>query len=403
MKILMTTTTFPRYQGDIIPQFVFGLARSLVEAGAKVTVIAPHDHKTQGHEIVDDVEIRRFHYWLPKRAQQLCYGAGIPTNIRRKKWVAMQLPTLELGFMQAILRYGADADVLNPHWTFAAVPTVLAGKLRRKAIVPHAYSAEYVPKILHPINRFVVKQSQAVISISRYTADMVESVVQPKAHHVIGLGVNQEKIAPPDFDVKTFRAKHQIADDELVLFSFGRLVERKGYSILIEAVAELIYEGQPIRLLLAGKGPLHDDLQAQIDNLDIAQQATLLGFVPDSELCHYLKGADMLIAPAIVDHTGDTEGLGMTPLEAMANGTPVIASGIGGLLDVVQDRENGLLVEAGNVEELKQAILELSQDDSLRQTLIDKGYALINNTFSWQSIAQRTLAIYDEACRKTQA
>jgi glycosyltransferase involved in cell wall biosynthesis len=396
MKICLLTTSFPRYEGDYVGIWLLGLAQALAAEGAQITVVAPHEFSTLGHETIQGVNIRRFSYWWPKRAHRLCYGAGIPTNIRMHKWAALQFPLLEAGFFAAALRYGRRADVLNPHWTFAALPTVIAAKLASKAVITTAYSAEYIPKLLHPINRLVTRHSQAVLSISQYTHQKVEEVQPPRRHYVIPFGVNPEKIAPPDFDIQRFRSEQGMSADEWLIFAVGRLVERKGYRFLIDAVAELVRGGKPARLLLAGRGPDADQLQAQIDAAGLANRAALLGFVSDETLKLFLRASDVLVMPSIADKTGDTEGLGVPLLEAMANGTPVIGSNIGGIVDIVRHGQTGLLVEPENAAAIAEAIEQLMSDSSLRRQLIAEGYELVNGAFSWQAIAQRTISVFEE-------
>ncbi len=394
MKICLLTTTFPRFRDDFMGQWLIGLSRALVEAGAQVTVVAPHHQDTKGYEVWDSVEIRRFHYWWPRRMHGLCYGAGIPTNVRRHRWLALQLPPLEAGFLLAALRYGRDADVLNAHWSFAGVPAVMASKLLGKPLVTTAYSAEYVPAALRPINRFIVRNSQAVFSISRYTYDQVEQVAQTPRHQVIAFGVNDEKIAPDDFDGARFRAEQGVAPHETLVFAVGRLVERKGYAVLIDAVARLVERGRPVKLLLAGKGPQAGELQERIDAQGLTGHARLLGFIPDAQLRYYLRAADVLAMPSIADKTGDTEGLGIPSLEGMANGTPVVASHIGGIVDIVTHEETGLLVEPGRADALADAIERLMDDPALRDRLIANGYALVGGPFSWRAIAQQALDLF---------
>lgn len=400
MRICMLATFFPRYEGDIIPQFLLGFSRALVEEGAAVTMLVPHDHTTVAYEIMGGVEVRRFPYWWPKSKQGLCYGAGIPTNIRRRNWLALQLPTLEAAFFAAAIRYGRKADIFNAHWTFSAYPTVFASKLLNKPLVTHAYSAEFVPKFLRPINRFIIRNSAAIISNSYFTHDIVELVAKPKKHFVIGSGVNPEKIAPAGFDDRAFRRGKGISDDEFLIFAVGRLVERKGYPILIEAVSSLIQQGKPVRLFIAGKGPQQKSLQAKIEGLSNTDRIALLGFVPDEELRYYFKAADVLVMPSIIDQSGDTEGLGIPLLEAMANSTPVIASKIGGILDIVKDKDNGLLIEPGNPQALAKAISQLQENPKLRNRLVDNGLTLINTDYSWPALAQRALIVYEELLRQ---
>lgn len=400
MKICMLATTFPRSIEDSSGQWIFWQGRSLVELGAEVTIIAPHDGNTRLHETVDGLEIHRFHYWWPPSAQKLCYGAGIPTNVRRNRWVAMQLPTLEAGFLAAALRYGRNADLYSAHWSFAAMSAIAAAKLTRKPAVTTAYSAEYIPKALRPINRFIIGNSSGMVSISNYTHRLVEQIGTPRQHLVIGIGVNPEKIAPADFDAHGFRASLGIRDDEMFVFAIGRLVERKGYSILIEAVHRLIEKGRKVRLLLGGRGPLHDELQAQIDAAGIGDRARLLGFIEDSELRKYMKSADVLVMPSIVDQTGDTEGLGVPALEAMANGTAVVASEIGGIVDIVQHGKTGLLVSPGDSQALATSIECLMDDASLQASLITNGYDLVSDFYTWGKISNRTLEFYEKILSK---
>lgn len=402
MHICMLATTFPRFTTDYAGQFVFGYARALVAEGAAVTVVVPHDGDSLPFEVVDGVTIRRFAYWFPKSAQGLCYGAGIPTNIRRRKWLALQLPFLEAGFVAAALRYGVQADIYNPHWTFAGLATVAASWLNRKPVVTTAYSAEYVPRALREPNKLIVHNSDAVISISQFTYDMVEQTIVPRQHHVIGYGVNPEKIASPDLDVDAFRIQQGIASNEIFVFAVGRLVERKGYHVLIEAIAQLVRQGIPVHLVLAGTGPQQQALQDQIAAESIQSAVTLLGFIPDSELKDYLRAADMLVMPSIADQSGDTEGLGIPSLEAMANGSPVIASDIGGIVDIVKHEETGILVPPDDAEAIAAAIMRLSQDKELHTQIVTGGYAMVNGDFSWGTIARRSIEVFESVMHTSQ-
>lgn len=399
MKILVPTTTFPRHPNDKIPQFLFGYTRALAAVGASVTVIAPHDVGVPTYEIMDGVEVRRVAYWLPKSAQKLCYGAGIPTNVRRRKWLALQFLPLEAVFLRAVLRYGRDADILNPHWTFASLPTAAAAHILKKPMVTHAYTAEYIPRVLRPFNRLINRRSCATISISAYAAKLVEGTGSPRRHEIIGFGVNPEKIAPPGFDRMAFRAEHGIQPDEMLIFAVGRLVERKGYPVLVDAVARLMRRGRRVRLLHSGTGPMYEEIQSQVAAHNLQDRARLLGFVPDEALRHYIKAADVLVMPSIRDQSKDTEGLGIPLLEAMANGTPAIGSAIGGILSIIDDGVNGLLFPPGDVDGLVDALERLEDDDALRTRIIEGGRQTVDTTYDWGVITQRLMAIFEDCLR----
>jgi glycosyltransferase involved in cell wall biosynthesis len=228
----------------------------------------------------------------------------------------------------------------------------------------------------------------------------VETVVHPQNHEVIGLGVNPEKVAPPDFDRQAFRTAQHIEPDETLVLAVGRLVKRKGFPVLIDAIAQLVKQGKKIKFFLAGKGPEEAAIHSQIAALGMDQSITLLGFVPDSELRLYLKASDMLVMPSIADESGDTEGLGIPLLEAMANETPVIGSAIGGILDIVDDEKTGLLCPPQDTEALATAINRLIEDSSLRNRIVRAGSELVHSQFSWQNIARQTLDIFSFAVYK---
>ena len=396
MKILVVATTFPRSANDTIPQFLLGYTEALVRAGAEVTVIAPHDYSFPEHEVINGVTVHRVVYWLPRSAQGLCYGAGIPTNVRRKAWLAMQFPTLELAFFRAAIKYGGAADILNPHWTFAGLPTTLASKLLRKPMVTHAYTAEFIPKTLRPFNHFILRNSSAVISISDYAAKKVEELHRPKRHKIIGYGVNREKIAPSVFDRMLFRHERNIDDDEFLVFAVGRLVERKGYRVLIQAVERLVERGRRVKMLHSGRGPLRDRLQKQIDDAGLSDKITLMGFIPDTELRYYLKAADVVVMPSVMDQSQDTEGLGIPLLEAMANDTPAIGSAIGGITSIIEDNTNGLLFPPGDVEALVESLERVYTNKTLRDRLVMGGRETVSTTYDWDQIAKRVLGIFEE-------
>ena len=399
MKICLLATTFPRYEGDVIPPFVLGLSRALVHEGAAVTVVAPHDAQTSATDRWNGVEIRRFHYWWPQRAHGLCYGSGIPSNVRRRPWVAAQLPTLVAAFTRAAIRHGRDADLFDAHWTFAALAAMGASRRTKKPFVTHAYSAELVPKVLRPLNRAIVARSASVICNSRFTEQIVRERTQARVTHVIASGVEPEKIAPRGLDTGAFRVEHGISKDALFVFAVGRHVRRKGFHVLIEAVGRLHRQGRAVQLWLGGDGPERAALEIQVRAAGISEVAALPGFMSDALLAQTMRAADVLAMPSIMDASGDTEGLGVPLLEAMANDTAVIGSNIGGIADIISHEENGLLVPPDDSEAIASALARLHDDPQLRMRLVVGGRARVEGPFSWPALARRTLMVFENALR----
>jgi colanic acid/amylovoran biosynthesis glycosyltransferase len=146
------------------------------------------------------------------------------------------------------------------------------------------------------------------------------------------------------------------------LLAVGRLVEKKGFVHLLEAMARL--ETQ-IRLVLIGDGPDRDRLVARIRQLGLADRITLAGRVSHHELPGRYRAADVVVVPSVVDRAGDRDGLPNVVLEAMACGRPVVASRVAAIPAAV-DENVGDLVEPGDPEGLAEAIAALAGDPARR-------------------------------------
>ena len=174
------------------------------------------------------------------------------------------------------------------------------------------------------------------------------------------------------------RMELQINDDELVIGYLGRLSTEKGVKFLIEAVADLIGAGFPVRLLIVGDGDERTNLEAQVAKSGVAQMVIFAGF--QSETQCWLSAFDLFVLPSL------TEGTPLALLEAMALGLPVVASNVGGVPNVVTDGQDGLLVEAGSVESIVKAIDCIIRDTVLYKKLSKEASKKIKSgyeVFSW--------------------
>jgi glycosyltransferase involved in cell wall biosynthesis len=162
---------------------------------------------------------------------------------------------------------------------------------------------------------------------------------------------------------------------------------RKNVPTLLRAFRWLLDHYHPaVKLVLAGeKGWLYEDVMQLLGELKLEEEVIFLGRVSSEELLWLYNAAEVLVAPSIY------EGFGLTPLEAMACGTPVVVSNVSAFPEVVGDA--GLLVDPHNVEELAIAIWRILDDPDLRASLVEKGLRRAA-TFSWDKAAQETLALY---------
>jgi glycosyltransferase involved in cell wall biosynthesis len=172
------------------------------------------------------------------------------------------------------------------------------------------------------------------------------------------------------------------------------LVERKGIRYLIDALPSIRKEFPKVQLVIIGDGPETNILMSQAKRLGVMDSTVFCRTVPDDDLPYFYAIADVFILPAIIDSKGDTEGLGVVMLEAMASGVPVIASRVGGIPEALNYGKAGILIEQKNPKQIKETVISLLNDDGLRTSLIKKGREWVISTFSWDNLAKQIIKIF---------
>jgi glycosyltransferase involved in cell wall biosynthesis len=176
----------------------------------------------------------------------------------------------------------------------------------------------------------------------------------------------------------------------------GRLVERKGVEVLVRALARLRHR-RDAELVIVGSGNTVDRVTRTAALEGVADHVRLLGFVSPERLAREYAACDIFVLPAVVDSRGDTEGLGVVLLEAMAHERPVIASRAGGILDIVTDGVTGWLVDPGDSEVLADRIFEVSSDPDEARRVAARAKMEASTRFSWDRILAETDVVYTAA------
>ncbi len=194
-------------------------------------------------------------------------------------------------------------------------------------------------------------------------------------------------------NVATLREKLKI-NGPVILF-VGRLIDWKGATYLIKAMPEILQHIQEAKAILVGSGPQKDDLVHLAGTLAVEGQVVFIDEVPQQELLDFYAVADIFVLPSIINEKGETEGLGVVLLEAMASGLPVIGSNVGGIPDIVKDKFNGLLVEQKKPKDLAEKIIKLAGSEKLRVQMGENGRRFVRENFDWDIIAKRFIHVYD--------
>jgi len=175
-------------------------------------------------------------------------------------------------------------------------------------------------------------------------------------------------------------------DGYKIIFA-GRLIECKGIPFLVKGFEQIINNNINAKLFLVGAGEEENKLKEYISELNLKQHVVFLGYKTNPQA--FIRKADLLVLPS------SEEGFGRVLLEAMDVGIPVIGTRIGGIPEIIEHGINGLLVDYGDIEALKNSIIKILKNNSLREKIIQGGYGTINSKFRVETYQEKLESIYD--------
>ncbi|MCC9601473.1 glycosyltransferase [Stieleria sp. JC731] len=240
--------------------------------------------------------------------------------------------------------------------------------------------------LYYAIDKWCLARYEQVICVSR---DLFEDCQK--------LGVESSRLTLIDnaialddyeFEMAQSEAKTRLgfAPETKLVIAVGRLSDEKGFDLLIDAVAQLIKDGENVALAIAGDGAFRNALQNQIDELGLSEVIKLLGFVADPRVVY--RAGDVYVLSSY------REGLPNVVLEAMAMKVPVISTRIAGMPDLISDGNNGMLIETGSADAIGQALRQLAQSPNQRDSLANASRRTVEERFSFQSRMESIAKIY---------
>ena len=254
------------------------------------------------------------------------------------------------------------------------------GVIRRISMCFH--NKYLVDKILSYAD-VIISPSRCYIGGSSFLRKYKDKIV------VIPNGINIR-----EFDIsyskEECRKKLELPLDKKILLFFGYLSPYKGPDVLVKAMPRIVKVVTDTELIFAGKGVMKEELEDISVKLGVEKSVKFAGFVEDDLKQFYYKAADVFVLPSMLS----TECFPLVNLEAMACGTPIVASKIGGIPDAVKEGENGLLVQPRDSEKLAEAIIYLLENEGVRERMGKKGSEKASE-YSWERIAEETEKVYE--------
>ena len=402
MKILYITTAFPRNPNDPITPWLVKTVAMLNKKGIEINIFTS-SYKGLTYNRIKNIKVFRFRYFI-KSFERLTHEEMALDRVR-KGGIYKILPIFYILFgIIGIIKHCKKEkyDIIHVHWPF---PHFIFGYIASKMLkVPlvctfHGVGIHFIKKssinLVFFLN-WIIKRSDLITVNSTHTA--VELIpFNPKNISIIPFGAAVE---PEDISRKKDISKEDNHHTTKILF-VGRLVERKGVEYLIQAVKNLKMK-KKIKLTIVGEGGLKESLIKKRNELNLSDKdIKFAGKIAGEKLKEYYKNCDIFVLPAIIDSKGDTEGLGVVLLEALSFKKAVIASRVGGIVDIIKDKETGLLVKEKSAEELASAIEFLINNPKEKERLARKGYEFQKKNFSWDKIASSLISQYKDIISKT--
>ncbi len=384
-KLLITASTFPRWDGDTEPRFILDYAQAMTEY-YDVTVLAPAAPGAKEYEKLGAVNVVRYHYFPIHKWETLCYPGAIVPRIKEKKIRIFLVPFLLICLRNKIKKIGVNYDYIHVNWLIpqgimqagiTSTPYIITG---------HGGDISSINKgIIGKLKKKCLKEAKAVIVVSKYKQRELEKNYPFVKSSIISMGVNVET-----FDKEqNFVPDYWGQNENKVILYVGRLAEIKGVSYLIEAMRYI----ENAKLIIVGDGPDRNRLK------DLAQKfgdkCEFIGSKSHNELKKIYASADVIVVPSIIDEKGAQEGLPTVIFEAMASELPVIATRTGGIPDLITDGKNGLLFEQKNITQMADCINSILNDEELRISLISEGIKTVEN-YDYKNIAKKYKEILDD-------
>lgn len=410
MRVLMFGWEFPPFSSGGLGTACYGLTKGLKNHNVDVTFVMPKKFKNMKAEHVKLVSSESARYSRVKKTITVNspivaymtpeeYKEDVILKIKNKG--KKEKPSSSIygkNLFEEVLRYAQKAayiaeknphDIIHSHDWMTYKAGIEAKKVSGKPFVIHVHATEFdrtggngVNQFVYDIEREGMHMADQIIAVSNFTKNkIVEHYgVDPNKINVVH---NAVEFTDYKFDKNDFKIKEK---DKVVLF-LGRVTLQKGPDYFIEAAKKAAEIDPNIKFIVAGAGDMLGNTIEKAADLGIADKVLFTGFINPNEVDRLYKIADLYVMPSV------SEPFGITPLEAMRNGTPVLISKQSGVSEVV---DHCLKVDFWDTDAMVNKMIGVLKYEALSNTLKDHGSVEIKK-FNWNEPAKKCIEIYRKA------
>ncbi|WP_227356928.1 glycosyltransferase family 4 protein [Haladaptatus salinisoli] len=376
-------------------RYVYETARRFVERGHRASVVTRRRGDVPRRESVEGIDVYRYDIEIAdRRADEIL--PQVPAALGRVDEFVREASEKEpfdlLSFQgpvtSLLVHLCADDEVPRTATFHSPWPTEY--RIRTREADESTARRELNAKVRTAVERFVLDRTRGVVTLSGFMRDRMRETYGEAA---------RSEVVPGGVDVETFRpdsGEFERLTGAPSFLTVRRLSPRMGHDLLLEAFSRVVADRPDARLYIAGDGPLRDELERTAAELGVADETTFLGYVPDEALPSAYAAADLFVLP-----TTELEGFGLATLEALASGTPAVATPVGGTVELLSGLESNagvpepVLAEAAAPEALARRMMawaELSTEARRSASRACRTYAEEN--YSWEVTVDSLEAVY---------
>jgi len=375
MRILMLNHEFPPIGGGA-GRATFNIAKELHKMGHEVDILTSAYKGYSHDEVIDGVQIYRVQSKKKHILETDLIGILMYTFFGMNR------------FRKVIKQ--KDYDLTHSFFSIPAGIISLFGKkvygmpyvvsLRGSDVPGYTFSHS----LFKPLIKLVWKNASRVVALSNGLKKLALNTYPNLNFDVVYNGVDINVFKP-------LKNKNNKGGEKVKLICVSRLMKFKGIQHLLLALSQMKLKN--VELLIVGTGNFENDLKKLSAKLNLNKTVSFYGYCDNNKLPELYNDADIFVLPSLA------EAFGLVFAEAMACGLPIIGTTAGGIPEVVRNGENGILVQPGNVNELKNALEELINNKELREKMGGKSIKIVQKNFTWDKIAKDYLRIYKECLR----
>ena len=386
MRIAFVTFEYPPFIIGGSGIYAINVTRELAELGHEVTVFTPEIESIESVDNTENLKVCRIalNDNLPFKAFQ--FWLKLPKAIMKtelsNKFDIIHFNGLSYWFMKNKLSKASNIVTIH-HLVTDAI------KSNNLSLISRIWDISGENSFFMPfIEKRCIKCADKIISVSKFTKKQIVETyrISPDKVDVIYNGIELKEQIFTEEELEELKKQFRMPQKPVILF-VGRVDDhRKGLDILLKSFRNVIEKTDGV-LLVVGKG---DQIKARTlaKSLETLDNVFFTGFVDESTLKKCYAICDVYVVPSRL------EGFGLTILEAIAAGKPVVATNVGAIPEIITDKENGILVEPNDIDNTSHAILMSLQNGMPAKNYVKDNIHIIKDKFSWEKNAKETEQIY---------